>query len=207
MTALRRFLTKETVTRLSFELLVVFIGVSAAFIVDNYREKDDRRHQTRQIYSVLASSLRDFHEYGETVYDRMQSEMTRWDQRDTTQYVKPPLYREPGGEGPPVGAWEAMLANGGIEIIDAQQFWQLTLFFNRVNSLRDRYQRYNSITEQMIYPLLYYGNQGVYQPGTKKLLPEVAAHIDLMRIYIVEHRALIDWSRTLEQNIRERLEQ
>ena len=114
MTSLRRFLTKETITRLSFELLVVFMGVSAAFIVDNYREKQDRRHETAQIYSVLASSLRDFHKYGDTVYDRMGAEITRWEQRDTTQYVRPPLYREPGGEGPPVGAWEAMLGSGGI---------------------------------------------------------------------------------------------
>jgi hypothetical protein len=207
MTTLRRFLTKETVTRLSFELLVVFIGVSAAFVVDNYREKQDRRHETEQIYSVLASSLEDFHRYGDTVYGRMQAEIARWEQRDSSEYVRPPLYREPGGEGPPVGAWEAMLASGGIEIIDAQLFWQLTLFFNRVQSLRDRYQRYNAITEQQIFPLLYYGNQGVYQAGTRKLLPQVGSHIDLMRVYIVEHKALLDWSRTLEQDIRERLEE
>jgi hypothetical protein len=205
MTSLRRFLTKETITRLSFELLVVFMGVSAAFIVDGYREKQDRRHETAQIYSVLASSLKDFHEYGQTVYDRMDTEVVRWEQRDTTQFVKPPLYREPGGEGPPVGAWEAMLASGGIEIIDAQLFWQLTLFFNRVQSMRDRYQRYNAITEEQIFPLLYYGSQGAYQPGTKRLLPEVGSHIDLMRVYMVEHKALLEWSRTLEQNIRSRL--
>jgi hypothetical protein len=206
MTSLRRFLTKETVTRLSFELLVVFMGVSAAFIVDNYRDKQDRRLETAQIYSVLASSLADFHGYGDTVYARMQAEMTRWEQRDTTQYEKPPIYREPGGEGPPVGAWEAMLASGGIEIIDAELFWQLTLFFNRVQSLRDRYQRYNAITEQKIFPFLYYGNQGVYEPGSRRVKPEVGAHIELMRVYMVEHRALLERSRTLEQHIRDRLQ-
>ena len=206
MTGLRRFLTKETVTRLSFELLVVFIGVSAAFIVDNYREKRDRRQQTRQIYAVLASSLNDFHVYGDTVRARMQAELSRWDTRDTALYARPPIYREPGGEGPPVGAWEALLGSGGIDFIDAQLFWELTIFFNRVQSLRDRYQRYTTLTERMLMPRLFYGEAGAYQPGTKQVHPEVGAHIELMRMYTVEHHSLLDQARTLESKIRSRLD-
>jgi hypothetical protein len=38
------------------------------------------------------------------------------------------------------------------------------------------------------------------------LKPEVGAHIDLMRVYMVEHKALLDRSRTLEHNIRDRLQ-
>lgn len=202
MTSLNKFLTKETVTRLSFELLVVFIGVSAAFIVDNFREKQERRNETEQIYSVLASSLNDFHAYGDTVYARMQAELQRWDSRDTTQYARPPIYRESGGEGPPVGAWEAMLGSGGIEVIDAQLFWELAVFFNRVQSLRDRYRRYTTLTEAMLMPRLFEGNQGTFIPGTMRVLPEVGAHIELMRMYTVEHESLLEQSRVLERKIR-----
>lgn len=207
MTSLKTFLTKETVTRLSFELLVVFIGVSAAFIVDNYREKQERRHETAQIYSVLASSLNDFHVYGDTVYARMQAELNRWDTRDISKYARPPIYRESGGEGPPVGAWEAMLGSGGIEVIEAQLFWELTVFFNRVQSLRDRYQRYTTLTEAMLMPRLFDGNQGAYVPGTMRIHPEVGAHIELIKIYTIEHEALLDQARILERKIRAKVSQ
>ncbi|MGQ0815691.1 MAG: hypothetical protein ACT4O1_14745 [Gemmatimonadota bacterium] len=157
MSSLQRFLTKETITRLSFELLVVFIGVSAAFIVDNYREKQEQHRQSAQVYSVLALSLRQFHEYGQEIFERMQSDMAKWESRDTTQFVAPPVYREPGGEGPPIDAWIAMQGSGGVEIIEARLFWDLTIFFNRVQSLRDRYQRYNNFTEQELWPRMHYG--------------------------------------------------
>ena len=198
-------LSKATITRLSFELLVVFMGVSAAFIVDNIRDKQERRAQSRQVYTVLVKSLDNFHEYGVNVYVNMTRDLARWDARDTTRYVEPPIYREPGGEGPPVGAWEAMLGSGGVEIIEPELFWQLTNFFNRVQSLRDRYARYNNFTEQQLWPRMQYDVSGLYMPGTHKLQPDIASHISLMRIYTKEHYALLEQSRVLEKEIMEKL--
>jgi uncharacterized protein YlxW (UPF0749 family) len=39
------------VTRLAFELVVIFIGVSAAFFVENYRQEQQKR--TQQVYGAL----------------------------------------------------------------------------------------------------------------------------------------------------------
>lgn len=205
MKTIRKALTRETIARLTFELLVIFVGVSAAFIVDNYRERAERDQQSKQIYTVLAASLKDFHVYGSIVRDSMVREINEWDARDTTQFVMPPFYREPGGEGPPVGAWEALLAGGGINVIDTQLFWDLTNFFNRVGSMRARYQRYTNITEQILLPSVYYGPAGAYQPGTHRLKPEIGAHIDLYRNYLKEHLLLMPQAQGLERRIKEQL--
>jgi hypothetical protein len=46
-------------TRLGFELLVVFVGVTLAFIAENRREEGDRRAPAQEIYAALAAELSD----------------------------------------------------------------------------------------------------------------------------------------------------
>jgi len=123
-------------SKIAVELFIVFVGVSAAFALDDYR--DARRQDQRQqaIYRALDRELTQMAEtHGPVFLQEMARQLKAWDQALARgEKPLPPTFRLPGAERPPMGVWDAAVATGSIELIDAALFYELARFYNRASS-------------------------------------------------------------------------
>jgi hypothetical protein len=143
-------------SKIALELFIVFLGVSAAFAVDDYRDDRAQNERRQAVYRALDRELA---QMAETHGPKFQAEMTRelaaWDQalaRDLKPL--PPTFRLPGAERPPTGVWDAAVATGSIELIDPELFYELARFYNRADSAGILYQRYSEGAQTYVWPYL-----------------------------------------------------
>jgi hypothetical protein len=169
-------------SKLALELFVVFVGVSAAFAVDNVR--DARRDEVRRqaVYRALDLELRQMAETHGPVFQReMTAELAQWDQAVAHgERPVPPAFRLLGAERPPTGVWDAAVATGSIELVDPELFYELARFYNRANSAGILYQRYSAGAEAHVWPYIDDGPQAFWD-SSGKLRPEIKAHVQRLR--------------------------
>ncbi|HET6941110.1 MAG TPA: hypothetical protein VFH89_03000, partial [Sphingomicrobium sp.] len=132
---------------------MVFVGVSAAFVVDDYRELRSENERRRAVYLALDRELT---QMAETHGPRFQKEMTlqlnSWDQAMARgEKPVPPTFRLPGAERPPTGVWDAAVATGSIQLIDPELFYELARFYNRADSAGMLYQRYSEGAQTYVW--------------------------------------------------------
>jgi hypothetical protein len=156
--------SRETLSKVALELFIVFVGVSAAFWVENYRDARAEHQRRQAVYSALDRELT---QMAETHGPRFQSEMTRelkaWDDAVARgERPIPPTFHLPGAERPPTGVWDAAVATGSIELIDPELFYELARFYNRADSAGMLYQRYSEGAQTYIWPHLADGQKAFW---------------------------------------------
>ncbi|HYD53795.1 MAG TPA: hypothetical protein VEA99_14255, partial [Gemmatimonadaceae bacterium] len=141
--------------RLAFELLVIFVGITAAFAAENYRESIERRARARQFYRAILGELDVFIGPAGAIADTMTARLARFASDSAAgRRVAPPYFREPGGERPPSAVWDAAVTSGAFTYLRPELYFQLARVYNHIRSIGDRYQRYNGFTEQTLLPAL-----------------------------------------------------
>ena len=98
-----------------------------------------------------------------------------------------PIYREGGAERPPMRAWDGIVASGVSKALPPELYFQLSQFYNRQESIGERYVRYADMTERDIYPLGP-DQQGIYGPAGLK--PQYAAYVDRLRDLVAATRKI-----------------
>lgn len=161
--------SRDLVSKVVLELFIVFVGVSAAFAVDNYRDAQAQSERRQAVYSALDRELT---QMAETHGPRFQTEMTRelnaWDDAVARgEKPVPPTFRLPGAERPPTGVWDAAVATGSIELIDPELFYELARFYNRADSAGNLYQRYSESAQTYIWPYLGEGPKAFWESNGK----------------------------------------
>ena len=174
--------SRELWAKLALELFVVFVGVSSAFALDDYREMRSEDERRRAVYLALDRELT---QMAETHGPRFQKEMTlqlnAWDQAIARgEKPVPPTFRLPGAERPPTGVWDAAVATGSIQLIDPELFYELARFYNRADSAGKLYQRYSEGAQTYVWPYLTDGSSAFWNPDGK-LRPEVLASVQRLR--------------------------
>jgi hypothetical protein len=177
--------------KVALELFIVFIGVSAAFAVDNYRasRSDDVKRQA--VYQALDRELSQMAETRGPVFQKeMNGQLKAWDEAVAHgQRTLPPTFRLAGAERPPTGVWNAAVASGSIELIDPELFYELARFYNRAESAGDFYQRYSSGAQTFIWPYLGDGAKAFW--GTDgRPTREVLASVQRLRDFRERQGAL-----------------
>jgi len=173
---------RDLLAKVALELFIVFVGVSAAFAVDNYRDTRAQNERRRAVYLALDRELT---QMAETHGPRFQREMTQelnvWDTAISRgQNPSPPTFRLPGAERPPTGAWDAAVVTGSIQLIDPELFYELARFYNRADSAGMLYQRYSESAQTHIRPYLGDGAKVFWGPDGKPR-PEVRVTIQRLR--------------------------
>ena len=174
--------SRQMLAKIALELFIVFVGVSAAFGVDDYRSARAEGTKRHAVYQALD---RELSQMAETRGPVFQAEMTRelnaWDKAVARgQKPLPPTFRLVGAERPPTGVWNAAVASGSIELIDPELFYELARFYNRADSAGNLYQRYSEGAQTFIWPYLGEGPK-VFWGASGKPTPEVIASIQRLR--------------------------
>lgn len=192
------------VSKVALELFIVFIGVSAAFAVENYR--DARQQDTRReaIYRALDRELTQMAEtLGPVIQREMVEQLAAWDRALARgERPLPPAYRMPHAERPPTGVWDAAVATGSIELVDPELFYELARFYNRADSAGNRYQRYAATAQVDVWPRLNEGAGAFWEPDGE-LRPEIKAHVQRLRDFQQSQGQLGQEARQIRAKLRQ----
>jgi hypothetical protein len=190
-------------SRFLVELAVVFIGVSAAFMVDNYR---DQREQARSIdaaYSGLLEELSQYSSRGRAHAARARQVLAAY-RAERTQGGRPPpaFYRLPGSEHPPEAVWQTSVASGVVNLIPPALRREMGWFYGENSGISDRYVRYAEFTESQILPGLKETHDVFHDPQTGELYPRFQVHMDLLDEYAGYLERQAKWADRLRHRIR-----
>lgn len=174
----------------AFELIIVFVGVTAAFALENYRQaRQDAAYQHAMV-GELRASMDDFATHGVEIDKQIGALLSNFDEaRGRGEMAPMPIYRESGGERPPTKAWDGIVATGAARSLDPKLFFRLAVFYSRADSFGERYLRYNAFTEERVLP--YVGDQRAFYDAQARLKPEYGAYVDRLRDLRAEIHALV----------------
>jgi hypothetical protein len=164
---------------LAGQLIVIFLGVTAAFIVENYRERINQREELQEAIVGLITELENF-EHGSAEYSNgFDSAIEKWKAADRQgQRAVPGYFRIPGAPHPPSAAWTTTVNSGIARMFDPKLRLDLGYFYNEFLGIHENYQRYNDFTEREILPRLIAGPDAFYG-SDGKLIPMFQVHMDL----------------------------
>lgn len=163
------------------ELAIVFLGVSLASWADDFRQHRADQALSRKILAALDRSLVDLDKHERSVGKELDAKLARFDaQRKQGLRPVPPVYRESMAERPPALIWGALVETGGGRLLPPDLLFDLARFFNRMDSLGERYIRYNQFSEERFLPLTGQGSAIFYEAGGA-LKPEFREHVARLR--------------------------
>jgi len=158
----------ETIVRWLVELLVVFMGVSSAFLLDKYRETKRNKKLKQQIE---VSMLKDLSESAEVL--RQALPFLKKDVDDFTkayeQSKTPELHPGFSATGFDSGFWEVILQAGGLELLDVEFIYKVENLLTLGRGLTERVQRYQQLSNQVLIPNADKEISEFYDLETKKL--------------------------------------
>lgn len=173
----------------AFELIIVFVGVTAAFALENYRQAREDAAYQRAMVGELRASMADFATHGAGIDRHITTLLNDFDEaRKQGKTPSVPIYRESGGERPPTRPWDGIVATGAARSLDPKLFFRLAVFYSRADSFGDRYLRYNTFTEDRVLP--YLNDPTVFYEGGH-LKPEYSAYVDRLHDLKREMHALV----------------
>lgn len=136
---------------LLLELVVVFVGVTAAFLLDAYRQERSDVRRRAQIVDALVNEI-------QTVSDGARGELPSIEafSEDFEERLaageRPalvPLFPTNGFRG---DMWEATLQMGGVELLDVDVAMRLSHFYGVVQTLTLEQERLDQFTREILIP-------------------------------------------------------
>ncbi len=170
------------------QLVVVFAGVTAAFVVENYRDNRNQQTEFHQALSGVIAELNRYETRGRQFADEMTARIATWEEMDRngTRAI-PAYYRIPGATHPPTAAWSAMVASGMARLIEPKLRTELGYFYSELTGIHDNYDRYNQFTEREVLPRISLGPDAFYGPDGH-ILPMFRVHMDLQKEFATDLR-------------------
>src|SRR6266403_4617142 len=154
--------------RWTAELVFVFIGVYAAFWLNNYQQHQQEAKRRDQILASLERTLREGIESGKISAAKEEQQVAEF-QRALDAGEMPPLHPFVFTTDYSPGDFATLLQSGGIQLLDLQT---LTALRNDESVIRwglSRMARYQKLSDELIVPNLDQDISFFYDPTTKKL--------------------------------------
>ena len=150
------------------ELLLVFVGVYAAFWLSNYQQRGQDAERRDRILASIERTLREGIESNEISRAKQQQEAAEF-RRALDAGEMPPLRPFVFTTDYSPGDFAALLQSGGIQLLDLET---LTALRNDETIIRwglSRMTRYTKLSDELIVPNLDQDISFFYDPATKKL--------------------------------------
>jgi hypothetical protein len=177
---------RQRIGWLAGELIVVFAGVSAAFVVENYRDNRNQINEMHQAIAGVIAELKETETKTRTFSDAILADIARWDDADR---AVPGHFRIPGAPHPPSAAWNSAVASGVARMLEPNLRRDLGYFYSEFVGIHDNYDRYNQFTEREVLPKALLGPDAFYGPDGR-LLPAFRVHMDLQKEFAQDLRRL-----------------
>jgi hypothetical protein len=176
--------------RAAVELVVIFVGVTAAFFVESYREHLAAEEDLQQASAGILSELRSFETRGGEYVAAFTAPIERWREDDAAgRRTVLEFYRIPGAPRPPTAAWDAAVASGVASQFEPEFRFDLGYFYSEFRGIHDNYLRHLDFLEREVLPRVeagpdaFYDASGRFDPAVRvrmALIEEFTA--DLARL-------------------------
>lgn len=183
------------VLRLGFELVIVFLGVYGAFMAESVRERREQEQVARNIYAAVAEEIRDHVEQGQAVLDEYLAAQTAWEQSAELGERPTPWIIPWSRVGPPLAAWQATMASGGVGLIDQDLFYRLAKYYRSVDMLLVPVDAPDLFAENEIVPYIDDGPSRFYDGP--KLRPRFRYYLDRRKTVLQGAQETIDEGKIL----------
>lgn len=170
---------RSSFIRLVFELFVVFVGVWAALLAENWRQRREDARAAVAVLETAVAQLRESRDWAGRWSDSVGVEYDKWKARRAHGEVIAPFFmRIPGSESPPVGIFEA--ASNLPDVLGPSIAAQMAIRANEMEGLGRRNARYMESTERTVFPLLAADPSVFYDAASGELLPQFQGQLLLM---------------------------
>lgn len=172
--------TIDFLARLAFELLIIFVGVYAAFALSQHRaerEADEQRYQIREalireIESVTVNTRRVA--TNTPRYLAMRDSLVAAGHRPMPQVFFEPFNIQ-------THMWDVTLQSNALDLLDVPTVYRLSVFYNSLNHGFDQLHQLRELSEEYLLPLLDEGPDGFYDDATGELRPSLAWYLPSVR--------------------------
>ena len=188
--------------RYGAELLIVFVGVYAAFWVESCRDKRQNEERTEQIVLTLRQDLQDYVMTTARFNAEIENRLGAWNaSRASGEMPAPYVFRIEGSETPPIAVWEAVSQSSLVELLEPNLLFDLGFFYSEMEGVGKKYVRYTEFADARVMPGLKVGNEWFYDSDSGALRPEFAAHMDRLRDLRQDQLRLLDWAQCLARRL------
>lgn len=157
---------------------MVFVGVTAAFLVESYREGVVTRRRADQIAAALYRDITKFSEQNTRYVAAIRAGLAEYvTARQAGHRPVPYVLRVPGAEGAPVQVWQTVMQSGAGEVLHPELILELATLYHEIDGETSKYLRYAEFTERRVWPLMAGDTTEFYDSGSGNLKPEFLAHI------------------------------
>ncbi|MGQ0558732.1 MAG: hypothetical protein ACT4OE_03985 [Sphingosinicella sp.] len=175
------------------ELAIVFLGVYGASQVDDWRRARADDEQRRLVVASLEQFLDDLRQHDRTAWRGIDRQLAVFEAaRNRGERPVPPYYREYRGERPPTQIWDALIASGGARLLPPDLLFDVARIINNMDSIGERYVRYNAFTETRLMQLAG-APAGLFYEANGTLKGDYRVHLAALReIREIERSLVID---------------
>jgi hypothetical protein len=181
------------------ELVLVFVGVSAAFWLNNYQQHRQDEERRDRILASIEQTLREGIESGKTESPK--------EERGVAEFRS----ALDAGDMPPLrpfvfttdyspGDIATLLQSGGVQLLDVKTLTALRELESVIRWGLSNMQRYQKLSDELIVPNLDQDISFFYDPGTKRLRKR-------FEIYPQALEALVKFAHDLDRTKTELLKQ
>src|SRR6266404_125689 len=150
------------------ELILVFVGVYAAFWLNNYQEHRQDAERRDQILASFEQQLRKGIESGKINRAKQEQEATEF-HRALNAGEMPPLRSFVFTTDYSPIDWATMLQSGGVQLLDVQTLMAVRNDESVIRWGLSRMAWYQKLSDELIVPNLDQDTSFFYDPVTKKL--------------------------------------
>ena len=155
-------------TRWTAELVLVFVGVYAAFWLNNYQQHRQDADRRDQILAALEQQLQEGIESGTTNRANQEREAADF-RRALDAGEMPTLHPFVFTTDYSPTDWATMLQSGGMQLLDVQTLMAVRNDESVIRWGLSRMARYQKLSDELIVPNLDQDISFFYDPATKKL--------------------------------------
>src|SRR5436190_7701772 len=150
------------------ELVLVFVGVYAAFWLNNYQQHRQDAERRDQILASLEQQLREGIESGKINRANQEKRAAEF-QRALDAGEMPPLHPFVFTTDYSPSDWATMLQSGGVQLLDVQTLMAVRNDESVIRWGLSRMAWYQKLSDELIVPNLDQEISFFYDPATKKL--------------------------------------
>jgi len=157
----RRRLGPPFVAGLLLELIIVFVGVYAAFALAEWESSRDADARRRQLQAAVVQEIRDITSNTRRVSTLAAPQLARFDSLIAAG-ARPPL--EPKMEPVRIEThvWTAMLQAGVLDLFDVKTVYEISQFYNELNLGFEQLAQLRTLSETVLIPNLDRGATEFY---------------------------------------------
>ncbi|HEX4631247.1 MAG TPA: hypothetical protein VH188_09805 [Chthoniobacterales bacterium] len=162
------------------ELVIVFVGVYAAFVLNAHQIHEQERQRRAQILSYLEGGAVQSLVKLKTVtpeYDRRINQFMARLEKGEMPEISPIAWSS--SYNPNESAW--LLQAGGLELLDIQTIARIRELDAAAATGLSTMAHYQQLSDQLIVPHLGEGQAAFYDLETKKLRPQYARYPDMLQ--------------------------